>query len=48
MISCGRPTLAATIPALCDVAPSAYDGDTGAEVRRFARERSRWLFSNPT
>lgn len=32
---------------LADVAPSAYDGDTPADVRRFARERSRWLFSNP-
>lgn len=30
-----------------DVAPSAYDGDSPAEVRRFARERSRWIFSNP-
>jgi DEAD/DEAH box helicase domain-containing protein len=29
------------------VAPTAYDGDSSAEVRRFARERSRWLFSNP-
>jgi len=29
------------------VAPTAYDGDSPAEVRRFARERSRWLFSNP-
>lgn len=32
---------------LMDVAPAAYDGDTPAEIRRFARERSRWLFSNP-
>jgi DEAD/DEAH box helicase domain-containing protein len=29
------------------VEPTAYDGDSPAEVRRFARERSRWLFSNP-
>ncbi len=29
------------------MAPTAYDGDSPAEVRRFARERSRWLFSNP-
>ncbi len=28
-------------------APTAYDGDSPAEVCRFARERSRWLFSNP-
>jgi DEAD/DEAH box helicase domain-containing protein len=30
-----------------DAAPSSYDGDSPAEVRRFARERSRWIFSNP-
>ncbi len=40
-------TLTAAIPRLGDVAPTAYDGDSPAEVRRFARERSRWLFSNP-
>src|SRR5262245_38665424 len=39
--------LAAAVPRLNDVAPTAYDGDSPAEVRRFARERSRWLFSNP-
>lgn len=39
--------LASAIPRLHDVAPTAYDGDSPAEVRRFARERSRWLFSNP-
>ena len=39
--------LCAAVGALGDVAPSAYDGDTRPEVRRFARERSRWLFSNP-
>lgn len=39
--------LTAAIPALDDVAPSAYDGDSAREVRRFARERSRWVFSNP-
>ena len=32
---------------LADVAPSPYDGDTSTEARRFARERSRWIFSNP-
>ncbi len=32
---------------LRDVAPSSYDGDSPGEVRRFARERSRWIFSNP-
>ncbi|MCV7223926.1 DEAD/DEAH box helicase [Mycolicibacterium elephantis] len=30
-----------------DVAPSSYDGDSPSYVRRFARERSRWIFSNP-
>jgi len=35
------------VPALRDVAPSAYDGDSPTDVRRFARERSRWIFSNP-
>jgi DEAD/DEAH box helicase domain-containing protein len=43
--------LTAAIPRLRDpgfgVAPTAYDGDSPGEVRRFARERSRWLFSNP-
>ncbi len=39
--------LAASVQRLTDVAPTAYDGDSPAEVRRFARERSRWLFSNP-
>ncbi|OBI75155.1 DEAD/DEAH box helicase [Mycobacterium sp. E740] len=32
---------------LPDVAPCAYDGDSPSDVRRFARERSRWIFSNP-
>ncbi|MBS4727727.1 DEAD/DEAH box helicase [Mycobacterium sp. SM1] len=39
--------LTTAIPRLADVAPTAYDGDSPREVRRFARERSRWLFSNP-
>ena len=39
--------LTTAVPRLNDVAPTAYDGDSPAEVRRFARERSRWLFSNP-
>jgi DEAD/DEAH box helicase domain-containing protein len=39
--------LTEAVPALGDVAPSSYDGDSGTEVRRFARERSRWIFSNP-
>ncbi len=39
--------LTADSPLLTDVGPCSYDGDTPDEVRRFARERSRWLFSNP-
>ncbi|WP_059016548.1 DEAD/DEAH box helicase [Mycobacterium sp. M26] len=39
--------LTTAVPALADVAPTSYDGDTPTEVRKFARERSRWLFSNP-
>ena len=39
--------LTAAIPGLADACPAPYDGDTPAEIRRFARERSRWLFSNP-
>jgi DEAD/DEAH box helicase domain-containing protein len=39
--------LITAIPRLRDVAPTAYDGDSPAEVRRLARQRSRWLFSNP-
>ncbi len=40
-------TLIAAIPRLRDAAPTAYDGDSPVEVRRLAREQSRWLFSNP-
>jgi DEAD/DEAH box helicase domain-containing protein len=40
-------SLCAAIPALADVAPTAYDGDSPTEIRRLARERSRWVFSNP-
>jgi len=39
--------LTEAVPALRDVAPSSYDGDSNTDVRRFARERSRWIFSNP-
>src|SRR6201988_131977 len=39
--------LTAAVSRLGDVAPTAYEGDSPSEVRRFARERSRWLFSNP-
>jgi DEAD/DEAH box helicase domain-containing protein len=40
-------TLTAATPRLGGVAPTAYDGDSSTEARRFARERSRWVFSNP-
>ncbi|MDH6243624.1 DEAD/DEAH box helicase [Mycobacterium sp. OTB74] len=40
-------SLCAAIPALTDTAPSAYDGDSSTDARQFARERSRWIFSNP-
>lgn len=44
-------TLTVAVPRLATpataVAPTAYDGDSAAEIRRFARERSRWVFSNP-
>lgn len=39
--------LTAGSPSLADVCPASYDGDTPAEVRRYAREQARWLFSNP-
>ncbi|MHC9295613.1 DEAD/DEAH box helicase [Mycobacterium sp. LTG2003] len=39
--------LTESVTALRDVAPAPYDGDSAQEVRRFARERSRWIFSNP-
>ncbi|AKS31020.1 DEAD/DEAH box helicase [Mycolicibacterium goodii] len=39
--------LTESVAALRDVAPAPYDGDSATEVRRFAREKSRWIFSNP-
>ena len=39
--------LTGAVAGLGDVAPCAYDGDAGTDLRRFARERSRWVFSNP-
>lgn len=35
------------VPALRDIAPATYDGDTPPEARRFIREHSRWIVSNP-
>lgn len=40
-------SLTDAVARLHDVAPSAYDGDATTDLRRFARERSRWIFSNP-
>ena len=40
-------SLTGAVDSLADVAPASYDGDSPAEVRRFAREQSRWVFSNP-
>lgn len=40
-------SLTSAVPALADAAPTSYDGDTPTEVRKYARERARWLFSNP-
>ncbi|MDX1889824.1 DEAD/DEAH box helicase [Mycolicibacterium sp. 050158] len=40
-------SLTGAVPRLADVAPSPYDGDSSTDARRFARERSRWIFSNP-
>lgn len=39
--------LVGEVDGLRDVVPSPYDGDSSTEARRFARERSRWIFSNP-
>lgn len=35
------------IPALADVAPAPYDGDTPAESRAGIRDASRFIFTNP-
>ncbi|MEK8069791.1 DEAD/DEAH box helicase [Rhodococcoides navarretei] len=32
---------------LAEVFPSAYDGDTPIEIRRWARANARWIFTNP-
>jgi DEAD/DEAH box helicase domain-containing protein len=40
-------SLAEAVDRLADAAPASYDGDSPAEIRRFAREQSRWVFSNP-
>lgn len=40
-------SLTDVVDRLAVVAPSPYDGDSTREARQFARERSRWIFSNP-
>jgi DEAD/DEAH box helicase domain-containing protein len=40
-------SLTSAVERLADVCPSPYDGDSSTEARQFARERSRWIFSNP-
>ncbi len=40
-------SLTDTVARLSDVGPTPYDGDSTREARQFARERSRWIFSNP-
>jgi len=40
-------SMCAAVPGLASVAPSAYDGDTSTEARKFIRDHSRWVFSNP-
>ncbi|GAA4659048.1 DEAD/DEAH box helicase [Gordonia humi] len=39
--------IVADIPSLRHLQPSAYDGDTDTELRRWARMHSRWIFTNP-
>ncbi|MFC7675027.1 DEAD/DEAH box helicase [Mycolicibacterium sp. GCM10028919] len=40
-------SLTDAVERLSSVAPCPYDGDSTTDARQFARERSRWLFSNP-
>ena len=40
-------SLVGAVDALANVAPGPYDGDSSTDARRFARENSRWIFSNP-
>jgi DEAD/DEAH box helicase domain-containing protein len=40
-------SLTGAVPSLADVGPSPYDGDSSQDGRRFTRENSRWIFSNP-
>jgi DEAD/DEAH box helicase domain-containing protein len=40
-------SLTNAVAGLANVGPSPYDGDSSQDGRRFARENSRWIFSNP-
>jgi DEAD/DEAH box helicase domain-containing protein len=40
-------SLTGAVDRLRDVAPASYDGDSSSDARRYAREGSRWIFSNP-
>lgn len=35
------------VPGLSHVAPASYDGDTPSDARRWIRENSRWIVTNP-
>ena len=35
------------VPALRDIAPADYDGDTPSEARPWIRQHSRWIVTNP-
>ena len=40
-------SLVDAVPALGDVAPAGYDGDTPTDARPWIREHSRWIVTNP-
>ena len=40
-------SLTDAVPELSHVAPASYDGDTPSDARRWIRENSRWIVTNP-
>lgn len=40
-------SLVDAVPELAHVAPASYDGDTPTDARRWIRENSRWIVTNP-
>ncbi len=40
-------SLVDAVPSLAHVAPASYDGDTPTDARRWIRENSRWIVTNP-